>query len=226
MSDKIEITRKGKIGDLDVNFKLTFDPSIAGYGAGNDRWKQNKIVINAGTCPSPTDLGLPGIPEGPNSDDGGPIDQAWKVYNKNEKKIHKLLMAEFKDEITAIIAEHSNYDYADLKVLFNKYAGCSMCPCSPGWNVKKGTRNAVWKERGVNGWIWISAETDEELKGHEKSRRVSAVNSAKYRIDEATKQLNELEEKKESLEKKLIKLRIKRADAYKELQPGDIKEKE
>lgn len=83
--------------------------------------------------PEPTEsIGLAQPPygsKGENADN----DAAWVAYNKEEVRIMRVILDKVAAEIDARFPE---VGMARAKMTFDRHAGCSMCPCSPGFVVK------------------------------------------------------------------------------------------
>lgn len=62
-------------------------------------------------------------------------DKLWRRYNKLELKLDEAFLAGFFNvasfEIQSFLIEAGWYN-----MKFSMRAGCSMCPCSPGYNLK------------------------------------------------------------------------------------------
>jgi hypothetical protein len=78
-----------------------------------------------------------------------------KAWNWLSKKRNKLFISRIKKIL--------NLD-SSIKVRFSQYAGCSMCPCSPGFLARgpHGTIRSVKIDNEPYNRIWINMDTENE----------------------------------------------------------------
>lgn len=70
-------------------------------------------------------------PRGLNAD----YDKSWDRYNRREVKLNKLFLNTLRDHADEIMRDYMTQAGWD-KMVWNNYAGCSTCKCSPGFNMR------------------------------------------------------------------------------------------
>lgn len=99
-------------------------------------------------------------PYGSTRGDGSDEDKAWKAYNKAEEQAMRNLITAALPALKVwglvpqdTIATKNTPGHTGTKIAFSRKAGCSMCPCSPGFIVQS---NTLGRLDHVPADIWIS----------------------------------------------------------------------
>ncbi len=72
-------------------------------------------------------------------------DFAWR---RNHRPPHHL-----KPQVLELVSEALDIPIDELRVEYNRKAGCSMCPCSPGFIVRGAGPNAWMHDQARSRWI-------------------------------------------------------------------------
>lgn len=193
---------------------------IAAQRINADYHKRNKFYASV-TFPSPEDRGWMEQPPYGAKGDNEENDRLWKKYNKLEKKIVSELWdlevtTVLVDMLTQIGLETVARRIDFTKMQFDMKAGCSMCPCSPGWRF----RDSEGKRLSIapyvdNVSIWITLyDTVEQYRREIAGKRQAAIkrrNELQSSMESKRKELEEemkkkLEEEQKKLDKRLESL--------------------
>jgi hypothetical protein len=92
--------------------------------------------------------------------------QAWSAWRRRA-------IADVRRQLVPILAEHYGLDPNMIKLNYSQHAGCSMCPCSPGWIVRAPASLAFQAND-----VWVSPPRDPELAARQQAeaeaRRIEA----------------------------------------------------
>lgn len=124
--------------------------------------------------PFPEDLGLMDRPAFSVYGEDPENDKRWKQYRKLEVQIYRAII----ESVNSKIAEL--FGFEDYKLLWNIYCGCSMCPCSSGFNVVKGSKR-VKVERGNVYKVWVKFKNPKVV----AARKASAAEREYSKFDAA-----------------------------------------
>lgn len=81
-------------------------------------------------------------------------DKAWRAFNKLEDTTMQVLVRLALKATDSLLTGPSDY-----KVSFSRKAGCSMCPCSPGYILRAGQGGMAFRFNHTPVDMWISEET-------------------------------------------------------------------
>ena len=111
-----------------------------------DRWygSDSPKGGTAATVETKPERITPPRPATHDSDNGGPVDQAWKAYNAaGIAEMRLILDAALPAILTRVEGEPGEWTYS-------RYAMCSVCPCTPGLVAEQRLRR-----NGRTADIWI-----------------------------------------------------------------------
>lgn len=86
------------------------------------------------------------------------IDKAWDRYNKQNLRIVREAIVKALNEMVGY-----RYEVKGSDVRYSRNAGCSMCPCSPGFILSDNVKYALRDACGADGGI---ADVDVTLRFH------------------------------------------------------------
>ena len=149
----IDLVRKWK---LDNDAKITFSTTERSANRYNAKGQKVKIFVSGE--PDPSDLGImPQPPYGSTKGDGSEDDKLWKVWNRTEVAI----MKHFVDRALLFMAR--KFEGAEgAKAHYSRYAGCSSCPCSPGFVTDFVVPNNMWRQYYIHATVKTPARVRHE----------------------------------------------------------------
>jgi len=111
-----------RIAEVSYNAELEVVPLGPVWSRARDEKRKTKSRVYIDGEPSPAMPAPPVGIKGENAEN----DAAWVAYNREELRL-------MRESVVAGLSAHG-YSYKALK--FSRYAGCGMCPCSPGFIVE------------------------------------------------------------------------------------------
>jgi len=140
-------------------------------------------------------------------------DKAWDVYNKREVKVSRE---------TVEVALRAAGIAMPAKMTYSRKAGCSMCPCSPGFVIKDDSHEF----HGYDVWVSVvpleeglrqereealreAARMPEDIQDEVKSKVSTLTSSVKYMASKMAEHADETVAKILEVEAELAALRLK-----------------